>query len=307
MSELIKKQFSGVEIEFTGITRQTAADVLARYFNSAVRYVPQEGYDTRKIEDPTGRSWKIVNDSSIRATVTNGQVELVTPKLEYADIPTLQEVVRALRLVGAKVNDSCGIHVHVDAANHTAQSLKNITFIMSSKEDMLERSLKIRPGGINHFCKKTEDRFVNELKNHKVINMYQLKDLWYNGNTYDATRHYSNTRYRMLNLHNVWYRGTVEFRMFNSTLHAGKVKAYVNLSLAISAQAIEQKRASADKTVTDNDKYTFRCWLLRLGLNGDEFKTTREHLLANLTGNAAWRNDPNSYESYNNRNMRAAV
>lgn len=324
MSELIKKQHFGVEIEFTGITRIVAANVLSEYFNNPVRYVPQEGYDTRKIEDTTGRSWKIVSDSSITSEIKNGtkdngkfryittynsdyKVELVTPKLEYADIPTLQEVVRKIREAGAKVNGSCGIHVHVDAANHTAKSLKNIAFIMSSKEDLLEKSLKIRPGGINNYCKKADPKFIQELKNKKVIDMNEIKKLWYNGNLSDATRHYSVTRYRMLNLHNVWFRGTVEFRMFNSTLHAGKVKAYVNLSLAISAQAIEQKRASADKTVTDNEKYTFRCWLLRLGLIGDEFSTTREHLLANLTGNAAWRNDPNTYDSYNNRNNRVAV
>ncbi|MEG1704871.1 MAG: amidoligase, partial [Niameybacter sp.] len=50
-----------------------------------------------------------------------------------------------------------------------------------------------------------------------------------------------------------------------------------------------QKKASARRTYTDNEKYTFRCWMLRLGLNGEEFKTCRHHLLANLTGNSAWR------------------
>ena len=43
------------------------------------------------------------------------------------------------------------------------------------------------------------------------------------------------------------------------------------------------------RPVTDNPKFTFRCWLLRLGFIGDEFETARTHLLANLPGNAAWR------------------
>jgi len=311
MSELIKKQFFGLELEFTGISRKEAAEVIANYFGTPVRHKPYEGYDTRKIEDLSGRDWKIVSDGSIKDK--NGMpagekaCEMVTPKLMHEDISTLQEIVRLLRLAGAKVNGTCGIHVHVDAANHTAQSLKNIAFIMRSKEDMLEKSLKIRSGGINNFCKKTEDRFINELKSKKVVTMSDLKKMWYNGNISDSSRHYSNTRYRMLNLHNVWFRGTVEFRMYNASLHAGKVKAYVNLSLAISAQAIEQKRANPERTVSDNEKYTFRCWLLRLGLNGDEFATTREHLLSNLQGNSAWRNDPNSYASYQNRNNRIAV
>ncbi len=45
------------------------------------------------------------------------------------------------------------------------------------------------------------------------------------------------------------------------------------------------------KTHSDNEKYTFRTWLLRLGLIGDEFKTARQHLLKNLEGNIAWK-DP---------------
>ena len=80
--------------------------------------------------------------------------------------------------------------------------------------------------------------------------------------------------------------------MFNSTLHAGKVKAYIQFSLAISAQAINQHKASAIKTVSQNEKYTFRTWLLRLGMIGDEFATARKFLLENLDGCIAWK-DPN--------------
>ena len=93
-------------------------------------------------------------------------------------------------------------------------------------------------------------------------------------------------------------KGTVEFRLFNSTLHAGEIKAYVNLCLAISAQAIRQKSTQLTKTSSDNEKFTFRTWLLRLGLNGDEFKTTRDHLLKHLDGNAAWRYAPENYPTH---------
>ena len=82
---------------------------------------------------------------------------------------------------------------------------------------------------------------------------------------------------------------TIEFRAFNGTLHAGEIKAYIQLCLAISAQALSTKAASSTRPVTDNPKYTFRCWLLRLGFIGDEFSTAREHLLKKLPGNAAWR------------------
>ena len=103
--------------------------------------------------------------------------------------------------------------------------------------------------------------------------------------------------YHALNLHSVFYRGTVEWRCFNSTLHAGRAAAYVNLCLAISAQAIAQRSTVLKKTRSDNELFTFRVWLVRLGLNGPEFKNTRDHLLANLEGDRAWRYDKDSYES----------
>ena len=98
----------------------------------------------------------------------------------------------------------------------------------------------------------------------------------------------------------MFQKGTVEFRLFNGTTHAGKIKAYIQLCLAIGAQALNQASASRRKTQTTNEKYTFRTWLLRLGLNGDEFKTARLHLLKHLDGCIAWK-DPAQAEAQKER------
>lgn len=96
-----------------------------------------------------------------------------------------------------------------------------------------------------------------------------------------------------------------EWRCFESTLHAGKVRANITLALAISAQAINQKCTQMRKTeITENPAFTFRTFLLRLGLIGPEYKNVREHLLANLEGDRAWRYDRSTYECLN-RNHRA--
>ena len=127
-----------------------------------------------------------------------------------------------------------------------------------------------------------------------------MAQLWYRhsgGSRSDwrecARTHYDSSRYHLLNLHAAFSTErpahTIEFRAFNGTLHAGEIKAYIQLCLAISAQALSTKAASSTRPVTDNPKYTFRCWLLRLGFIGDEFSTAREHLLKKLPGNAAWR------------------
>ena len=98
--------------------------------------------------------------------------------------------------------------------------------------------------------------------------------------------------YHGLNLHSVWFRGTVEFRWFEATLHAGTVKAYVQFVLALAAKALKAKAAAARKRkiTPESSKYDFRVLLLRLGMIGDEFKTARHHLLADLDGSAAWKN-----------------
>ena len=98
----------------------------------------------------------------------------------------------------------------------------------------------------------------------------------------------------------MFYHGTVEWRLFNSTLHAGEVKANIILAMAISAQAINQKYTQFKKTpVGDNPAFTFRTFLLRLGLIGPEYKNVRMHLLKNLPGDKAWRHDKSLYPAIN--------
>ena len=90
----------------------------------------------------------------------------------------------------------------------------------------------------------------------------------------------------------MFYHGTVEWRLFNSTLHAGEAKANIILAMAISAQGINQKYTQFRKTpIGDNPAFTFRTFLLRLGLIGPEYKNVRMHLLKNLPGDKAWRHD----------------
>ncbi|NLF19307.1 MAG: amidoligase, partial [Lentisphaerae bacterium] len=118
-----------------------------------------------------------------------------------------------------------------------------------------------------------------------------LNPLWY-GYRNTSPTHYCPSRYRTVNLHSIWYRGTVEFRVFEATLHAGKVKAYIQFCLAIAARALNARAASSKKREFNatSAKYDFRCWLLRLGLIGEEFRTARLHLMANMPGSAAWKN-----------------
>ncbi len=81
----------------------------------------------------------------------------------------------------------------------------------------------------------------------------------------------------------------VSFPWFNGETTAEEVKAYTHLVTALCDMARSQKRITAKEKITDNDKYAFRCFLLRLGFIGAEFKDERKILLRNLSGNSAFK------------------
>ena len=294
----MRTQRFGIEIEMTGITREKAAEAIAEYFGTESFYIGTY-YKTYGAKDRQGRTWKATYDSSIIAQKKSGgrtvraadeyKCEVVSPILTYEDMADLQEIIRQLRHKGAFVNSQCGIHIHVDASLYTPQTLRNLVNIIASKEDILYKALRIDPARMR-WCKKTNGELLEAINRRKPQTMEALKDIWYAGSTRDRDEHYNDTRYHGLNLHSTFTKGTVEFRLFNSTTHACEIKAYIQFCLAVSHQALTQKKASARKTVTDNEKYAFRCWMLRLGLSGDEFKTCRLHFLKHLEGNSAWRN-----------------
>lgn len=260
------------------------------YFGTASHY-ERGGYDTYTAADRKGRVWKIMSDSSINTEGMGGEYasEVVTPILQYGDISDLQEILRQLRRAGAKANSSCGIHIHVGAEKHTAKTLRNLVNIMASKQDMIYKALQISPNRASRYCKKLEANIIEKFNSQKPDTKDEIADIWYDGYGSSRNSHYNSSRYHGLNLHAVFTKGTVEFRLFNSTAHAGKLKAYIQFCLAVNNQALTQRSASPRITVSGNERYTFRTWLLRLGLIGDEFKTARKHLLANLNGDIAWR------------------
>jgi hypothetical protein len=295
----MKEQRFGIEIEMTGLSRQRAAQVLSEYFGQSVSF---DGgyYGEYSVLDSQNRRWKVMSDGSITTERKEGRqivsadntysVELVSPICLYEDIETIQEIVRKLRPAGMIANKSCGIHIHLDASTNNANTLRNIANIMASKEDLIYKAMLVEVARERQYCKKVEQGFLEELNRKKPRTLDEVSRIWYQGN--DGRReHYHSSRYHCLNLHSVFQKGTIEFRLFNSTTHAGKIKAYIQLCLAISAQALNQRCASRQKTQSTNEKYTFRTWLLRLGLIGDEFKTARLHLLEHLDGCIAWK-DP---------------
>lgn len=81
----------------------------------------------------------------------------------------------------------------------------------------------------------------------------------------------------------------INFTWFPYTADGDELAAYTQFISRLCDMARDAKRVSSKPTETDNDKYAFRCFLLRLGFIGKEYKTARKILLRNLMGNSAFR------------------
>ena len=84
--------------------------------------------------------------------------------------------------------------------------------------------------------------------------------------------------------------GKLDFAWFKADATPDEIKAYMDLVTALCKMAKEAKRITAKDKPVENEKYAFRCFLLRLGFIGDEFKTSRKILLKNFTGSSAFKN-----------------
>ena len=300
----MKNQTIGVEVEMNSITRQAAAKLAAEYFGTG-RWedtARRNGYCTWSAWDANGREWKFQKDVSIAGPDAE-KTELVTPILRYEDIETLQELCRRLRKEGAKSDATrgCGVHIHIGANGHTPQTLRNLANIMASHEDLLADALRLDRRRMDRYCRTVDPDFLRLLNQRKPKTMAALADVWYRGNgaDYGRSQHYNDSRYHMLNLHATFTKGTIEFRLFQfdaptngkqNGIHAGQLKSYIQLCLALSQLAKDVRTASPKPQQNENPKYAMRTWLLRLGFIGEEFATARDFLTRNLDGDAAFRN-----------------
>ena len=296
---MLKNQLFGVEVEMTGITREKAANIVADVLGTTSSGPDMTCYQTRTIADQAARKWKVMRDSSINPVRNDGssepwdeyKVEFVTPPLNYEDIDLLQRIIRKLKENGAKPHSSCGIHIHVDGANHNPNSLRRLINFMTYRQNLIYEALEIgrREGD---WCHKLNAALLDEMKKTKNLTKERAEQIWYSRANDGYTggidhSHYNRTRYHGVNLHSYFSKGTVEFRLFNSTLHAGKIKAYIQFCLAVSAWAITSQEKVVFRSMegyTAEQKVTIMRNILtnRLGLYGDEFKTCRLHLMTPL-------------------------
>ncbi|MDK9700538.1 MAG: amidoligase family protein [bacterium] len=290
MSYTVFNQRFGIEIETAGCKRDKIAQAIKSVVNGTVSQDPSGAYSATLVTQPDGRQWRVQNDRSIMVMRGTQGSEIVSPILTYEDLPILQLIIRAVKLAGCIPHRSCSVHIHVDAAPHTATSLANLAKMVYRNEDMLYQAIGTSEDRRNRWTKPLEQEFIDRLVKHRPDDMNQLNRAWY-GRQNNSPEHYDSSRYHGLNFNNLWRTiQTIEFRYFNASLNTQKITSWIQLVLAMSAKALCLKQTTHNKIKTDNPKFNFRVFMVAgLGMKGSEFKVARTILLEKLPGNGTWR------------------
>jgi len=292
ISEVAAKFTFGVEIEYTNsVPRDHVAREIKQSLDAGGAYT-RHLYGA-EFEIHTVNGWttlKVVYDGSVR----NGG-EVVMPPLTLAEMDILQTTVRAMRRAGCQSSPhAAGIHVHVGAHSLDAKQIKNIVRYAYRWENHIKAAANTNPNR-QGWCRDMVCEFVSALEDKREIKREDIQGEWYDkvGNGYGSIEsrrrdHYDNSRYRGINLHSLFWNGghgTIEFRYFDGTLHAGKIRAYVVMCLHIIARGSAATQATSKrKTYTQpSDVRSFLRWL---DIPRDENKSVFFHLENNARAHA---------------------
>lgn len=191
----------GIEIEAYNCTREKLASEL----RAAGIDVAVEGYN-----HTTRNHWKLVTDASLTG---NNTFELVSPVLEgEAGLKELEKVCWVLEFCDVKVNDSCGLHIHMDAADFDLQTWKNLALSYKHLERVID-SFMPQSRRQNYYCKGLSSISAADIQAAQNIN--------------DLRAAFGNNRYRKVNLEAYARHRTVEFRQHSGTTNFTKMENWV--------------------------------------------------------------------------------
>ena len=184
-------------------------------------------------------------------------------------IITLDEILKSRQPKEEMAFDSVNLEFPIE--EHTGRTLKNVLNMIYSKQHLIVKALELK----EHFI---DESFIKNLNSKKIETLeefqYAVTDLGTDG---------------LKGLYFDFDKGIFTFKLLGEDITNEKVKAFMELLSVINLNAQRLKYASYKQSQEDNPKYAFRTWLIRLGMNGDEYKGTRKTLLSNLDGNSAFR------------------
>ena len=190
----------GIELEIANITRETALTALRAYGIS----VQNESYNH------TNRPhWKLVHDASVR-----GGFEVVSPVLHGEQgLEEARAVADVLSDAGARVNRSCGFHVHFDASDLSVDDVKTIMRRYADHETEIDALMPpSRRGAGNSYCNT-----LTRLPFDRLMRASSIQDM----------ARIMGSRYYKVNLQAFQRHGTIEFRQHSGTANSAKIANWV--------------------------------------------------------------------------------
>ena len=246
---------------FIGGERRTQLAVPNFYDDGAVRYVLRiYGNSTDRNVRFTLQYYSV----ALKQLFSIGTEEKFVPEFTYGNI---KDFVPPLLKGCKKFPVQNQLTVSLPMARHTADSLRRLVNLIYSRGPLLSKST----GG--QFS--VDKDLITALDDAGVIT--------------SATDFISMVK-EQGGLTGLSFEGDkVSFTGFPLTEDADRNKAFQQIACLMNKHALEQKRIQAKVVNDDNERYAFRIWLLRIGMNGDEFKTSRKILMENLSGHTAFR------------------
>lgn len=273
----------GLEIEYAG----NPADVAREMEQSGLPFLDRR----REYSGFSHTHWTLKRDGSVGA---GG--ELVSPPLDFDNPSERAQVttaVLAMQRAGAMPHNDAGIHIHVEASHEdgtkfTPREAAAAVRFFHKFQDIIYRIAssgwtKMRPK-TNYYAPIDTDMATKMMK---VRSEDQLRRAWY-GDVRPHTDHYDNSRYKGINLHSYFQIGTIEFRVFNSSVNPDRIQAYVALCAAIIRDVRNGYNRSVKKSysiggmaagITDEDKAMLRfqqimCY--EAGMSKEDWKLLRK-------------------------------
>jgi hypothetical protein len=209
--------------------------------------------------------------------------EILNPEVQQEPM-TEQEYIDEVQMNEVDVHESAqnvetidpleelsGVEVKLNFEEHTADSLKNIINMLYSKQRLIMMAFKTEEAFM-------DDGFAEDLNKPEINDLEGLKEafeeLWTN---------------RCPGFQIDFDEKTFTFKLYSSKLNPDRIKAFQDLCVLIARYGRTLNRASFKQAQDDNPKYALRTWLIRIGMNGPEYKETRKTLLKHLEGSGAFR------------------
>lgn len=224
----------GVEIEFFGVNYQTVINTLR---NKNINVKDFSGYTHAVVPQ-----WKITTDCSVNSNGTGlGKgLELVSPILYGEEgLDELEIVLNTIKALGAKVDKTCGVHVHHDVSEFSLHDFKSLFCLYSYYQPVINSFMpKSRRDG--QYC--------------HIISRSELNDIM-NANSIEDLKWATGSRYRVLNFQSYVKYGTIEFRQHSGSVEFEKIEAWILLTHFMLERAYREPFEYTQEVTSDFSKF----------------------------------------------------